>query len=330
MPEDELLKKLGTELKIRGFSIETVKAYTRHNANFLKRIGKPVAQVTEDDIKDYLAYLISDKKMNPSSVALVRSSLLFFFNQVAGRSFVAIKTPKIIRNAPEVLTKEEVKALIASCGNEKSRLLIQLLYSSGLRVSECLNMRVENLDFKENICNVKKGKGKKDRMTLLSVNLAQQLQDYLKRERISSGFVFRNRKDGSICVRNAQKIVSNAAKRAGIKKEVTPHKLRHSFATHLLQSGTDIRTIQSLLGHSDVKTTEVYTHIVKNGPHGVGSPADRIRNSECSLPRKALAYAGEYKEKSHKPSRLPRWIIRLTGGLSAAAATLLATLTGRP
>jgi integrase/recombinase XerD len=159
MPDDELLKKLGTELNIRGFSTETVKAYTRHNANFFGYISKPPNQVTEDDLKAYLAHLISDKKLNASSVALVRSALLFFFNQVVGKSFLAIKTPKIQRNPPEVLSKEEIKSIIDACLNEKSRLLIQLLYSSGLRVSECLRLRSKDIDFKDNVCVVKQGKG---------------------------------------------------------------------------------------------------------------------------------------------------------------------------
>jgi integrase/recombinase XerD len=276
MPEDELLKKLGIELKIRGFSTETVKAYTRHNANFISYINKAPSTVTEDDLKGYLAYLISDKKLNASSVALVRSSLLFFFNQVVGKSFLAIKTPKIQRNPPEVLTKEEVKILIDSCSNQKSRLMIQLLYSSGLRVSECLNIRVEDMDFKENICLVKKGKGKKDRMTLLSVILAEQLKGYLQKEGFSTGFIFRNRQGKPICVRNAQKIVSGTAKKAGIKKEVTPHKLRHSFATHLLDAGVSIRVIQELLGHSNLQTTQIYTRVSREHLRNVKSPLDDL------------------------------------------------------
>jgi len=276
MPEDELLKKLGTELKIRGFSRETFKAYTRHNANFIKYINKPLDAIIEDDLKGYLAYLISDKKLSSSSVALVRSSLLFFYNQVLGKAFGNIKTPKIQRNPPEILSKEEVKSLIDVCFNEKSRLLVQLLYSSGLRVSECLKLRFQDVDFKENVCVVKQGKGKKDRVTLLSINFADKLKVYLEREGINNGLIFHNRDGAALSARNVQKIVSNAAKRAGINKAVTPHKLRHSFATHLLDSGVSIRIIQELLGHSNLQTTQIYTRVSRDLIRNVKSPLDDL------------------------------------------------------
>jgi len=232
--------------------------------------------VSEDDVKAYLAYLISDKKLSASSVALVRSSLLFFFNQVLGKGFSSIKTPKIQRNPPAVLSKGEVKALIDACVNEKSKLLVQLLYSSGLRISECLNLMVEDLDFNENICVVKQGKGKKDRVTLLSESLGVELKKYLEAKDCSSGILFRNKKGSALSVRNAQKIVSSAAKRAGIKKNVTPHKLRHCFATHLLDSGVSIRVIQELLGHSNLQTTQIYTRVSREHIRNVKSPLDDL------------------------------------------------------
>jgi len=273
---DAFLRKLETELKIRGFSLETVKAYLRHNRAFLEFINKKPGSVYEDDIKTYLAHLISDKKLSASTVALVRSSLLFFYNQVLGKGFSRIKTPKIKRNVPEVLSKEEVKALINACRSDKSRLLIELLYSSGLRVSECLNLRVEDIDFDEKICVVKQGKGKKDRITVLSENLAQSLKAFLKKQGFSSGIIFKNKHGKSLSVRNAQKIVSRAARRAGIDKRVTPHKLRHSFATHLLDSGVSIRVIQELLGHSNLQTTQIYTRVSREHIKGVRSPLDDL------------------------------------------------------
>jgi integrase/recombinase XerD len=276
MQQEELLKKLETELKIRGFSQETVKAYKRHNEGFFKFINKTPDAIVEDDLKSYLGYLISDKRLSSSSVALVRSSLLFLYNQVLGKGFSGIKTPKIQRNPPAVLSKDEVKRLIDACVNDKSKLLIQFLYSSGLRVSECLNVKVEDLDFKEKICFVKEGKGKKDRVTLLSDSLALHLKDYLENEGLSSGLIFRNAKEGSLSVRNAQKIVSSAARRAGITKKTTPHKLRHSFATHLLDSGVSIRVIQELLGHSNLQTTQIYTQVSKEHLRGVRSPLDDL------------------------------------------------------
>jgi site-specific recombinase XerD len=276
MEQEDLLKKLGIELKIRGFSQETVKAYTRHNADFSKFINKVPDSVSEDDLKSYLAHLISDKKLSSSSVALVRSALLFSYNQVLNKGFSSIRTPKIQRNPPAVLTKDEVKSLIDACFNDKSRLLVLLLYSSGLRVSECLKMRVEDLDFKEKVCLVKQGKGKKDRVTVLSETFAKQLKEYLNKERIEEGAIFMNKSGEIFSVRNAQKIVSSAAKRAGIKKIVTPHKLRHSFATHLLDAGVSIRVIQELLGHSNLQTTQIYTRVSRDLIRNVKSPLDDL------------------------------------------------------
>jgi integrase/recombinase XerD len=276
MEQDKYLKKLETELKIRGFSQETVKAYTRHNADFLGFIKKASDSVSEDDLKSYLAYLMSDKKLSSSSVALVRSALLFFYNQVLAKGFAGIKTPKITRNPPAVLSKDEVKRLIDACVNDKSRLMVQLLYSSGLRVSECLHLRVEDMDFNEKICLVKQGKGKKDRATLFSNALAESLKDYMAKEGISSGLIFCNKAGDSVTARNVQKIVSGAAKRAGIRKIVTPHKLRHSFATHLLDSGVSIRVIQELLGHSNLQTTQIYTRVSKEHLRNVKSPLDDL------------------------------------------------------
>jgi site-specific recombinase XerD len=276
MEQEDFLKKLGIELKIRGFSQETVKSYTRHNADFIKFIKKAPDSAAEDDLKSYLAYLISDKKLSSSSVALVRSALLFSYNQVLDRGFSSIKTPKIQRNPPAVLTKDEIKSLIDACFNDKSRLLILLLYSSGLRVSECLKMRVEDLDFKEKVCLVKQGKGKKDRVTVLSGTFAEQLKEYLNKEGIEEGAIFMNKSGEIFSVRNAQKIVSSAAKRAGIKKIVTPHKLRHSFATHLLDAGVSIRVIQELLGHSNLQTTQIYTRVSRDLIRSVKSPLDDL------------------------------------------------------
>lgn len=272
--EDEL-KKLETELKIRGFSSQTLKAYTIHNHAFLNFAKKEPSLVSEDDLKGYLAYLLSDKKLSPSSVALIRSALLFFYNQVLGKGFSGIRTPKIQRKNPSVLSRQEIKALISSCQNPKSCLLVKLMYATGLRVSECIGLRVEDLDLEEGICTVKQGKGKKDRITVFPNSILDSLESFLGPDK-TSGYIFQNKQGKAMTSRNVQKIVSSAAKRAGIRKQVTPHKLRHSFATHLLEAGTNIRVIQELLGHSNLQTTQIYTHISRENIRGVKSPLDKL------------------------------------------------------
>ena len=276
MENEELLKKLETELKIRGFSSKTVDAYLFHNTKFLAFSGKEPTSVEEDDIKAYLASLISDRALSPATVALVRSSLLFAYNQVLKKGFMGIKTPKIERRHPPVMTKEEVKQLISACQNAKSRLLVEFMYASGMRVSEAVALKVEDIDFTDGMCTVRQGKGKKDRLTILSKGLLAEVRLYLEQESQPNGFIFKNREGQPLTPRNVQKIVALAAKNAGIRKKVTPHKLRHSFATHLLEAGVSIRIIQELLGHSNLQTTQIYTQVSKESLRGIESPHDAL------------------------------------------------------
>lgn len=271
----EPLRKLVTELKLRGASPNTIKKYLYVNRRFLEFIKKDPAEITEDELKSYLAELL-DKGQQHSSVALARSALLFYYNDVLERGFLKIKTPKIQKKLPVVLTKEEVKRLIGAAGHEKSALLIKLLYASGLRISECLNLTIEDLELEQRIAWVRGGKGGKDRMVILSQSLVQELQGYLAKHGIVSGFILRGRNGDAMTSRNAQKIIRNAARRAGITKPVTPHKLRHSFATHLREAGTDLRVIQELLGHASIQTTEIYTHVSIEEKRRVVSPLDTL------------------------------------------------------
>lgn len=279
-PLPEELKKLVTELKLRGSSPNTIKKYLYYNRTFLDYTKKPATTVTEDDIKEYLADLLTKGQEN-STVALARSALLFFYNEIHGKGFIKIKTPKIQKKLPVVLTNEEIKKLIQAADHEKSKLMIMLLYASGLRISECLNLKVEDLELSQRIAWVRGGKGGKDRMVILSQALVQELKGYLTKHDIASGIIIRG-KDGPMNPRSAQKIVTNAARNAGINKPVTPHKLRHSFATHLREAGTDLRLIQELLGHSSIQTTEIYTHVSAEEKRKVVSPLDTLDKNKDS------------------------------------------------
>jgi len=271
----EQLKKLEIELKIRGFSKNTLSAYLLHNRKFIEFIKKDVNEVNEDDIKSYLAYLTSDKQLSNSSVALTKAALIFFYNEILGKG-IKIKSPKIPKKVPVVLTKEEVKTLIANTTNKKHNLIIKLLYSSGLRLSECVNLKLEDLDLKEKVGWVRSGKGKKDRIFILSEILMKDLYAYIEENKIEKGNLFLGWKKKPISKRTIQKLVNTAALKAGIKKNVHVHTLRHSYATHLLESGTDIRYIQALLGHSSISTTEIYTHISQEKLKDIKSPLDSL------------------------------------------------------
>jgi len=271
-----MISKLQTELKIRGFSEQTIKSYTLHNKKFLEFIEKEPANIEFEDVKQYMAYLMSEKKLRPSSVNLAMSSLRFLYDEMMEKNlFANIKMPKLEKKLPTVLTKAEMKQLIDSIKNKKHELLVKMLYSSGLRVSECVNLKVIDLDFKERFGVVRQGKGKKDRNIVLSESIIDDLSNFIDEKKNDSEFVF-DVKSKPMSVRQAQKVVKSAAKKAGIKKRVFCHALRSSFATHLLESGTDIRIIQELLGHANLATTQRYTAVSREQLRKVRSPLDDL------------------------------------------------------
>ena len=272
------VEKLKTELKLRGFSPLTARNYSFFVEKFLKNANKPAEQCTEDDAKAYLSSIFDARSKN--TIMLAAASLKFFYKEILKKDFSNVKMPKKDSKLPEVLTKDEVKKVIDSADNEKSRLIISLLYSTGLRVSELVNLKVEDVNFGEKSGWVRRGKGAKDRLFVLSENLGKELQEYLQ----GKGHKYMFSKDEPLTTRNIQKIIKGTKTRAGITKKATPHTLRHSFATHLLEQGTDIRLIQTMLGHSSLSTTQVYTHVSGEQIRKVQNPLDALNNSK--LPEK--------------------------------------------
>lgn len=270
-----MLEKLSTELRLRNFSERTVLAYVTHNRRFLDYTKKEPSAVSEEDVKSYLAYLLSHRKVSPKTVALVKAALKFNYDEILKRGIVNVKTPKAEKHLPTVLSKDEVKRLIGAAKTAKSRLIIMMLYSSGLRLSECLKMRQNDLEIDEKIGWVRKGKGNKDRLIILSNTLIEALKDHISGA--NDSYLFPSKRGEPLSSRNVQKIVERAARNAGIKKRVSPHTLRHSFATHLLESGTDIRKIQELLGHSNLQTTQIYTRVSTEELKKVKSPLDSLQ-----------------------------------------------------
>ncbi len=271
-----MFKNLETELKLRGFSQKTVSAYIFHNKKFSDFIKKQPNLITQNDIKSYLAHLISERSLKPASINLTISALRFFYEELLKKKelFADIKPPKLEKKIPEALTKEEIKILLDVIKNPKHKLLVEFMYSSGLRVSECVSFKLDDLNLNEKIGKVRSGKGKKDRHIILSDKFIQHLKEYLTSLK-SDAYLFPSKND-HITVRQAQKIVSKAALNAGIKKRVYCHILRSSFATHLLEAGIDIRIIQTLLGHSSISTTERYTKVSTEQLKKVKSPLDNL------------------------------------------------------
>ena len=268
-----MLKNLENELRIRGFSPKTIQSYLFHNKHFLDFVDKPAEDVTEFDIKAYVGHLISDKNASPNTISLVKAALKFHYDELLKKNIVNLKTPKIAKKLPTVLTKSEVKSLIEHATTIKAKLMIKLLYSSGIRVSELVALKILDLELDNRTAWVRSGKGAKDRLVILSEDVVNDLKSMLNRA--SCEYVIAG-KNGAITTKYVQMMVHDAAQRAGINKKVTPHTLRHSFATHLLEAGTDIRIIQELLGHSNLQTTQIYTHVSNEEKRKVKSPLDNL------------------------------------------------------
>lgn len=269
----EPLQKLETELKLRAFSPQTIKSYLYWNQQFLQFINKQPDQIMSDDIKNFIAKKLSDG-ISAKSIVLIKSALKFFYDEVLGKNIVTLKTPKISRKLPVVLTRDEVKQLINSIKNTKHSLIVKLLYSSGLRLSELVNLKVGDLELEEKIGWVRSGKGAKDRLFILSNRVSDELREFIKNKK-EDEYVFTGY-NGRMSARNVQKLIKLAAKKAGIDKKVTPHTLRHSLATHLLESGENIRKIQELLGHASLSTTQIYTHISTEELKKIKNPLDNL------------------------------------------------------
>ena len=269
---DIYLAKTITEIKLLGYSNRTIGSYLFFLKPFLESIDKPET-ITLNQVKNFQASLI-DKYGNKSR-SLAISSLRFFFRKVVNRPdiFVELKVPKKEKTLPSVLTVQEVKALIDSAQHAKSKLIIKMLYASGFRVSELASLTPQDLNFQDNTGWVRKGKGKKDRLFKIADSISKQLQKHLSR---NPDYKYLFSKSEPMSARNIQIIVKNAAKKAGKNKKVTPHTLRHSFATHLLENGENLLVIQQLLGHENLETTQIYTHISQEQIKKVKSPLDRL------------------------------------------------------
>ncbi len=271
IPVDVFLRKVEDSCVLRGYSRQTIKTYKFHVKDFLEFCKKSSLNLNHEGVKRYL--ILQNKSV--SSARLSHAALKLFFSDVLKDSFDLEKIPlkKKEKTLPKVISKEKIKLIIETCSNLKHRLVVKLLYSSGLRLQELIDLKREDLDFDRGLINIKKGKGKKDRVTLFSDSLKNDLLKYYSINDFKTKYLFEGRK-GKYSKKSVQEILKKLGKKEGIK--ITPHMLRHSFATHLLESGTDIRYIQKLLGHSDLKTTEVYTYVSKKGLEGIKSPLDNL------------------------------------------------------
>jgi integrase/recombinase XerD len=276
----DMLKTAEDQLKLKGFSSKTRKVYLGQIRRFLQNTGLDVNCINAIDIKKYILSMIDEKEMSHTYVNQAISSLKFYGEEILGRKDLIsnIPRPQKENKLPEILSQQEVGRILNSTENFKHRAILFLVYSAGLRVGEVVSLNINDIDEERMLIHVKQGKGKKDRYTVLSKVALEELKIYMKKYRPEK-WLFQGGNDiGHLTERSAQKVFEKACFNAKINKPVSIHSLRHSFATHLLEGGTDLRYIQELLGHSSSKTTEIYTHVTEKSISNIQSPLDRMFN----------------------------------------------------
>lgn len=263
------------KLELKKYANNTVKTYVTFFEIFINHYDtKDLISINESDVRKYILKLVQEDKSN-SYINSAINSIKFYYESVLGmpNRFYEIERPRKEKKLPKVLSKEDVLNIIEHTNNIKHRCIVSLLYSSGIRRSELVNLKITDIDSKRMLIRVDAAKGNKDRFTLLSRSLLKDLRVYYK-EWKPEKYIVEGLYGAQYSGQSIGKIVVNAARKAGIPIPVTPHMLRHSFATHLLEAGVDIRQIQVLLGHSSSKTTEIYTHVATTTFKEIQNPLD--------------------------------------------------------
>lgn len=260
-PENYLRK-----LELKRYANSTIRNYVTQFEKFINYFkNTELIDINENDIRNYLQFLIHEKYSN-SHLNITINSIKFYYEIVLGmpNRFYEIERPRKEYKLPKVISKEEVLSIIEHTSNIKHKCIVSLLYSAGLRRSELLNLKIEDIDSKRMLIKIRQAKGNKDRYTVLNKSVLKDLRLYYSTYK-PTNYLFENPiTRNKFSTSSVLKIIVEAAKKAKIKNRVTPHTLRHSFATHLLENGSDLRHIQFLLGHNSTKTTEIYTHVATN------------------------------------------------------------------
>ncbi len=267
----ELLDIIAKEMTLRNYSRKTIAAYSRVYTDVYRMLRRPLRDLTEIEIKDYLYHKIQ-AGLSSQSVALATNAVNFLYTQVYKRlNFSKLHHPKKTHKLPVVMTKNEIEQLLKEAANRKHHALLGIAYAAGLRVSEVINLRVRDIDTTELTVRVHQSKGNKDRLTVLSSRLLADIL-MLTAGKDGTQFVFESERGGKLTTATAQAVFRQCLKKANIHKPATFHSLRHSFATHLLENGVDVRYVQELLGHSNIRTTQIYTHVTNPAIKKISSP----------------------------------------------------------
>jgi site-specific recombinase XerD len=263
------------KLELRKYANNAVKTYVASFETFINfYISKDLVSIDESDVRMYILKLVQEDKSNAYINSAI-NSIKFYYESVLGmpNRFYGIERPRKEKKLPKILSKEDVLSIIANTNNIKHRCIVSLLYSSGIRRNELVNLKITDIDSKRMLIRIEAAKGNKDRYTLLSHSLLEDLREYYKQCKPEK-YIVERMYGKQYSGQSIGKIVLNAAEKADIKIPVTPHMLRHSFTTHLLEAGVDLRQIQVLLGHSSSKTTEIYTHVTTTTFKKIKNPLD--------------------------------------------------------
>lgn len=266
-----VLDKVERVLRLRNYSPKTRKAYLLYIKEYIAFSKKPGLKNKQKAIEDFLLNK-HKRKQSPQTINLALSAVKFLYAEVLkDPQKVDLKFAKRSKKLPVVLSRSEIKKIVAATENSKYRLMIALGYACGLRVSEVVSLKIGDLDIDELVVHVKDAKGKKDRVSVLSEKLENDLRNFIAGKGISD-YMFGNNRGGKLTTTSLQKMFRKSLAKAKIKKSATFHSLRHSFATHLLENGTDVRYVQELLGHANIRTTQIYTQVTNPKIKNIKSP----------------------------------------------------------
>ena len=280
-----LRQRMLDDLRRRNYSPDTIRGYIRAVQQFAEFFGRSPEHLGAEHVRRYQIYLLHEKKLAPGSVENCVSALRFLYKRTLKRrdlAFDDLPFPKQPRSLPTVLSRDEVTRLIEMTRHPMHRTILKLLYATGLRRTEASRLKVSDIDSQRMVIHVQRGKGLRDRDVPLTPKLLEALRDYWRWQK-PRGYLFPSKvgkPDQPISDKTVWNICKAAATRAGIKKKMSPHTLRHSFATHLLEAGTDLRTIQLLMGHERLVDTTVYLHLSQTHLHAAVNPLDQLTINE--------------------------------------------------
>lgn len=283
----KLQDQMKADLLLRRYSPHTTRAYLRCIRDFAKYFMRPPAEMGETEVRQFLLYLTQERKVSPGLQTMYVSALKFLYRITLRQPGVVehLPYPKRPQTLPEVLTLPQILALFAAIKSPKYRAIFATAYGAGLRISEVCALKPTDIDSQRMLIHVRLGKGKRDRYVLLGQTVLALLRDYYKTARRKGDYLFPGQKPHTpLCPAAVRKVMKKIVHQAGLSKKATVHTLRHSFATHLLESGYDIRVIQALLGHASIQTTQRYTHITDRLLSLTRSPLDLIQKLESPRP----------------------------------------------